>query len=136
FNFANGSLDEVLEMITAPEALFGLSDAGAHCGAICDASMTTSFVTVWGRDRGEGGMPIEQVVHHITQRTAEHVGWLDRGVIAPGYAGDLNVIELAALGCEPPRIVRDLPAGGRRLVQAARGYRWTIKNGVPTFVDG
>ena len=58
-----------------------------------------------------------------TQRTAAHVGWLDRGVLAPGYVADLNVIDLDALNCRAPRIVHDLPAGGRRLMQTADGYR-------------
>lgn len=137
FNFVHGDLDDVHAMVTSPHSLFGLSDAGAHCGAICDASNTTSFLTVWARDRApEQRLPVEAVVHEITQRTASHVGWLDRGVVAPGYVADLNVIDLDALGCAPPRIAHDLPAGGRRLVQDAHGYRWTIKGGVPTFVDG
>src|SRR5579875_2560784 len=115
--------------------MFGLSDAGAHCGFICDASMTTSYLTVWARDR-EDRLPIETVVHQITRRPAAHVGWLDRGVVAPGYLGDLNVIDLDGLGCRPPRLVRDLPAGGRRLLQDATGYRATVKRGVVTFAAG
>lgn len=137
FNFAHGNLEAVREMITSPVAMFGLSDAGAHCGQICDGSMTTSYLSMWGRDRrGDDGIPVEEVVHQISRRTAAHVGWLDRGVVAPGYLADLNVIDLAALGCAPPQIVADLPAGGRRLLQAATGYRWTIKRGVVTFEDG
>ena len=136
-NFADHNLNAVREMISSPETMFGLSDAGAHCGAICDASMTTSYLTMWARDRkGEEAIPLERVVHHMTRRPAEHFGWLDRGLIAPGYAADVNVIDLDALGCRPPRIVHDLPAGGRRLVQDATGYRLTIKHGVPTFEDG
>jgi N-acyl-D-aspartate/D-glutamate deacylase len=137
FNFAHRSLDDVHEMITSPLSLFGLSDAGAHCGAICDASATTSYLTVWARDRREEQrLPIEQAVRAITRATAEHVGWLDRGALAPGLLADVNVIDLDALGCPPPRIVHDLPAGGRRLVQDSTGYRWTVKSGVPTFEDG
>jgi N-acyl-D-amino-acid deacylase len=137
FNFAKGSLDDVHEMITSPLSLFGLSDAGAHCGAICDASATTSYLTVWARDRREDQrLPVEQVVRSITRATAEHVGWLDRGLVAPGLLADLNVIDLDALGCAPPRIVHDLPAGGRRLVQDATGYKATIKSGAVTFEDG
>jgi N-acyl-D-aspartate/D-glutamate deacylase len=137
FNFAHGDFDDIHEMITSPVALFGLSDAGAHCGAICDASATTSFLTVWARDRREDQrLPIESVVHQLTRRTAEHIGWLDRGLVAPGYLADLNLIDLDQLGCAPPRIVHDLPAGGRRLVQDARGYRATVKTGAVTFVEG
>jgi N-acyl-D-aspartate/D-glutamate deacylase len=137
FNFAHGNFDDIESMITSPNIVFGLSDAGAHCGTICDGSMPTSALTVWARDRSGGEpLPLELMVHQSTQRTAAHVGWLDRGVIAPGYVADLNVIDFDALGCAPPRIVADLPAGGRRLVQDAHGYRFTIKSGSVTFEDG
>jgi N-acyl-D-aspartate/D-glutamate deacylase len=137
FNYAHHSFDDIAEMIRAPFSLFGLSDAGAHCGAICDASMTTSTLTVWARDRKHGErLPIEWLVHGYTQRTAAHLGWFDRGVLAPGYLADLNLIDLDRLACRPPRIVHDLPACGRRLVQDADGYRATVKRGVVTFEDG
>ncbi len=124
-------------MITSPVSMFGLSDGGAHCGAICDASMTTTYLTLWSRERGdETNIPLETVVHQLTQRPAAHFGWHDRGLLAPGQLADLNIIDYAALGCESPRIVTDLPAGGRRLLQSARGYRNTIKRGVVTFEDG
>jgi N-acyl-D-aspartate/D-glutamate deacylase len=99
--------------------------------------MTTSSMTVWARDRTEGTrIPLEQIIHGHTQRTARHVGWLDRGVLAPGYIADVNVIDLDALQCRRPHVVDDLPAGGRRLMQEAIGYRQTIKSGVVTFEDG
>ncbi|MGZ6957893.1 MAG: N-acyl-D-amino-acid deacylase family protein [Acidimicrobiia bacterium] len=137
FNFAHGNFDDIREMITAPFALLGLSDAGAHCGAICDASMPTSALVLWSRDRSDGApIPLEHMVHLQTQRTAAHVGWLDRGVVAPGYVGDLNLIDLDALECRIPTVVHDLPAGGRRLMQTADGYRATVKAGAVTFEDG
>lgn len=136
-NYAGGNLDDVREMMTAPNVVFGLSDGGAHCNFICDATFPTTGVAHWCRDRTRGpGLPLEHVVHHQTQRPARHVGWNDRGVIAPGYLADLNVIDLAALRLHPPRLVADLPAGGTRLLQAAEGYRWTVKSGAITFVDG
>jgi N-acyl-D-aspartate/D-glutamate deacylase len=137
FNFVSGNLDVVHEMISSPVSMFGLSDAGAHCGQICDGSMTTSFMTLWARDRqGQDGLPIESVVHQMSQRPAAHFGWLDRGVVAPGLLADLNVIDLENLECSSPEIAADLPAGGRRLLQSARGYKWTIKRGAVTFDDG
>jgi N-acyl-D-amino-acid deacylase len=137
FNFARHDLHDVRAMITSPHALYGLSDAGAHCGAICDASVTTSTLVMWNRDLRDGTpIPLEHLVHGYTQRNARHVGWHDRGVVAPGYLADLNVIDYDALGCAPPELVHDLPAGGRRLVQRAHGYRYTIKSGVVTFEDG
>jgi N-acyl-D-aspartate/D-glutamate deacylase len=137
FNFVDGNLNAVREMITSPVAMFGLSDGGAHCGAICDASMTTSFMTLWARDRhDETRIPLESVVHQLTRRSAEHFGWLDRGLVAPGMLADLNIVDFEGLGCASPRIVTDLPAGGRRLLQSASGYRWTIKRGSVIFEDG
>ena len=125
------------EMLGSPYTLYGLSDTGAHCGAICDASTTTSYLTVWGRDcRPEQRMPIETIVQNMTTRTARHVGWHDRGALRPGLLADVSIIDLEQLGCHPPRIAHDLPAGGRRLVQDATGYRWTVKSGVATFIDG
>ena len=124
-------------MLLRDNAVIGLSDAGAHCGAISDGSFTTTALALWTRDRHEDGrLPIELMVNHITQRTARHVGWFDRGVVAPGYLADLNVIDMTSLAAAPPRIVHNLPAGGRRLVQDARGYRHTVKGGVVTFEEG
>jgi N-acyl-D-aspartate/D-glutamate deacylase len=137
FNFVHGNLNAVREMITAPVAMFGLSDGGAHCGAICDASMTTSYLTLWSRDRSDAtAIPIEDVVHQLTRRPAEHFGWSDRGLVAPGLLADLNILDFEGLACSSPRIVTDLPAGGRRLLQSASGYRYTIKRGQVTFEDG
>ncbi|MEO5724098.1 MAG: amidohydrolase family protein [Ilumatobacteraceae bacterium] len=137
FNYAAGNLDDVREMLSSPVSLMGLSDAGAHCGAISDASMSTTSLALWTRDRSRGQrLPLELMVHHMTQRTASHVGWLDRGVLAPGYLADINVIDMTSLAAHPPTIVRDLPAGGRRLMQTASGYVHTFKNGVETFADG
>jgi N-acyl-D-amino-acid deacylase len=137
FNFFHDNFDAIRAMITSPVAMFGLSDAGAHCGQICDGSMPTSYLSIWARDRRDtDGLPVEAVVHQLTQRPAAHFGWLDRGVVAPGMLADLNVIDLEGLGCAPPEITADLPAGGRRLLQAAHGYRWTLKRGRVTFEDG
>ena len=137
FNYVSGNLDAVREMLLSPRSVIGLSDAGAHCGAICDASFTTTALSHWSRDRSRGEkLPLEFMVHHVTQRTAQHVGWHDRGVVAPGMLADLNVINMDKLGAAPPRLVNDLPAGGRRLVQDAHGYVATVKSGVVTFENG
>jgi N-acyl-D-aspartate/D-glutamate deacylase len=136
-NYAHGDLEDVREMLSSPWSMIGLSDAGAHCNAISDGSFPTTAVTHWTRDRTRGEqLSIEHIVHMQTQRTAAHVGWADRGVIAPGYLADLNVIDHAALAVPAPRLVRDLPAGGTRLMQRAVGYDATIKRGVPVVEKG
>ena len=136
-NYAHGSLDDVREMLTSPNAMFGLSDAGAHCNSICDGTFPTTAITHWTRDRTRGDLlALEQVVHQQTQRTARHVGWTDRGVVAPGHLADLNVIDLERLTLHPPQLVADLPAGGTRLLQVADGYVATIKRGQVIARDG
>jgi len=136
-NYAEGNLDVVREMMLSGDSLFGLSDAGAHCNTVSDGSFPTTAITHWTRDRHRGEqLPLEFVVHNQTQRTAAHVGWLDRGVLAPGYLADVNVIDHAALAITPPTLVRDLPAGGTRLMQRATGYEATIKAGQPIVEHG
>lgn len=136
-NYARGHLGDVHGMMTAPNTLFGLSDGGAHCGTICDGSFPTTTLGLWSKGSKAGlSIPLESLVHGYTQRNAAHVGWMDRGVVAPGMLADLNIIDLDQLSLSPPRVVHDLPAGGSRLLQTARGYRWTIKNGLVTFENG
>jgi N-acyl-D-aspartate/D-glutamate deacylase len=136
-NYARGNLDDTFGMMTANNTLYGLSDGGAHCGTICDGSFPTTTIGLWSRGSKTGrSIPLETLVHGYTQRNARHVGWLDRGVVAPGYIADLNVIDLPALNLSPPQIVQDLPAGGVRLLQTAHGYRTTIKSGTVTFENG
>jgi N-acyl-D-aspartate/D-glutamate deacylase len=136
-NYARGNLDDVHGMMTGSHVLYGLSDGGAHCGTICDGSFPTTTVALWSKGSKSGlSTPIERLIHGYTQRNAAHVGWYDRGVVAPSYLADLNVIALDELALAPPQIVQDLPAGGTRLLQQPRGYRHTLKSGVPTFVGG
>ncbi|HEY3951335.1 D-aminoacylase [Phenylobacterium sp.] len=120
-----------------PNVLFGLSDGGAHCGVIADAGMPTFILTHWARDRVKGDrFPLEFLVRKLTSDTARTYGLNDRGQLKPGLLADLNVIDFEALTLHRPVAVHDLPAGGRRLVQKAEGYRYTIKSGRVTFQDG
>ena len=136
FNYAYGDLSMTYEATRHPFTRMGLSDAGAHCGAICDGGTPTFMLTHWVRDRTRGPrLPIEHVVHRQTRQTAELYGLRDRGLIAPGMRADLNVIDLDALSFGPPRMAFDLPAQGRRLVQRATGYRATFCAGVQTVAD-
>ncbi len=135
-NFVSGNLDAVGEMISHPASVAGLSDGGAHVGTICDVSFPTTMLQWWGRDRPYGRIPIETLVSKQTMLTAQTVGLLDRGVVAPGYRADLNLIDFDALRLFHPEIRHDLPAGGRRLLQRAEGYRHTFVHGVEIMTDG
>lgn len=136
-NFTTGDLREVHEMMEHDFVLFGLSDAGAHVGFICDASFPTHALAFWPRGSRTGlKRSFEDMVHGYSQRSARHVGWLDRGVVAPGYVADLNLIDREALSLQRPYLVHDLPAGGKRLMQKANGIRMTIKSGKVVVRDG
>ena len=129
-NYEHGSLESSLKMMRHPGAVLGLGDAGAHCGTICDGSDPTFMLTYWVRDRIRGErLPVEQVVKWLSLDTARTVGLNDRGLIAPGYKADLNVIEPDRLHLHAPEVVHDLPSGGRRLIQRARGYAATVVSG-------
>jgi len=136
-NYANFNFDHIHEMMNHPATVLSLSDGGAHCGVICDASFPTYMLTHWARDRARGPrLPLEQVVHMQTQRTATLYGLHDRGVLAPGMKADVNVIDYDRLRILPPEMVFDLPAQGRRMIQRSEGYRATIVSGVVTFENG
>ncbi len=137
FNYAYGNHDAIREQLTHSRAVLGLSDGGAHCGLICDASMPTSMISHWTRDRSRGErLPLEWVVRKQTRDTAALFGLGDRGVVTPGKRADLNVIDHSAIGLRTPQLVHDLPAGGRRLLQHADGYTATIVAGQQTRSHG
>ncbi len=136
-NYCTGDLRVVQEMLEDPNTVCGVADAGAHVGIICDASSPTSLLTHWGRDRQRGEkLPLEFLVRKQTHDTARTYGLLDRGVIAPGYKADFNLIDFDALRLHRPELVYDLPAGGRRIIQKADGYRHTFVSGVEVMRDG
>ena len=155
FNYLGGSLDTVYKMLTHPQALLALGDAGAHVGTVCDASLPTTLLAHWTRDRvvrpaagtgnaagvaamgaAPGTLSVEHAVAMLTSRNARHMGLQDRGMIAPGMKADLNVIDYANLAAATPSLVRDLPAGGKRFVQKAQGYLATICGGQVVCANG
>src|SRR6201986_3702736 len=136
-NYADGNLDAVHEMLRDPHSVPGLSDGGAHCGIICDASFPTYLLTHWTRDRKRGEkLSIPFVVAVQSRKTALSVGLNDRGLIVPGYKADVNVIDYDRLHLHPPKVHYDLSVGGRRLLQQVDGYDATIVSGVITRREG
>jgi N-acyl-D-aspartate/D-glutamate deacylase len=136
-NYSDGNLDATREMLQDPRSVPGLSDGGAHCGIICDASFPTYLLTHWTRDRKRGEkLSIPFVVAAQSRKTALSVGLTDRGLLAPGYKADVNVIDYDRLHLHPPKVHYDLPVGGRRLLQQVDGYDVTIVSGVVTQRGG
>ena len=137
FGKYRGNLENQIEVIKRERSVFGLSDGGAHCGVLCDASVPTYMLAYMTRDRTKGDtMSLEFVVHKMTRDTALVYGLDDRGVIAPGFRADLNLIDYDNLRLEDPEMVYDLPAGGKRLIQRAQGYRMTVCKGEVTYENG
>ncbi len=128
YNYTGMNLDVVREMLLHPRALMGLSDAGAHVGTVCDASMPTFLLAHWARDTPDG-IPLERVVQMQARDTARFIGLADRGTLEVGMRADLNLVELDRVALGRPTLAHDLPAGGKRLIQPATGY-------LATFVAG
>jgi len=137
FNYEFGNLDHVETMLKHPYTISGLGDGGAHCGAISDASFPTTLIQHWGRDRDRGEkFPLESLIKMQTFDTSQLLGINDRGLLVEGLKADINIIDFDNLSIHEPEIVNDLPAGGRRLVQKASGYSYTIVSGEVAFKDG
>ena len=135
-NYADGNLDFLMDLQQSDDTVNSLSDGGAHCGTICDAASPTFMLQHWVRDRSRGTITLENAVKRQCSDTARLYGLEDRGVLAPGYLADLNIIDMDAIKLGKPWLAFDLPAGGKRLLQRAEGYVATIKNGQVTFRDG
>jgi N-acyl-D-aspartate/D-glutamate deacylase len=128
-NYENAKLDSAHEMLRHPYCVPGLGDGGAHYGAICDASYSTYLLTQFVKSDGPLTLGLAEAVHMLSQKAARAVGLSDRGVLKVGARADCNVIDLDRLMLHLPEVVRDLPAGGRRLHQRASGYDATLVAG-------
>ena len=135
-NYDDGNLDAAGEMLAHPYTVPGLGDGGAHVGTICDASFPTTLFALWGRDRAHDRLGLPFLVERHTRGTARTVGLHDRGVLAPGYRADVNIIDFEHLTARRPEMRHDLPAGGKRLVQTADGYVATLVRGEVTYEHG
>jgi N-acyl-D-aspartate/D-glutamate deacylase len=135
-NYVSGNLDAVHEMLGHPCTLPGLSDGGAHVGTISDASFPTTLLAHWARDRASARFPVQYIVQRQARDTARAVGLEDRGVLAPGFRADVNVIDFDRLALRRPEMRFDLPGGGRRLLQRAEGYLHTFVHGEETYAGG
>lgn len=134
--YGHFSLDGCRELMENPLSVVGVSDGGAHAASICDSSFSAFLLSYWGRDRGNDRLDLSWLVKRATGDTAALVGLNDRGVIAPGYKADLNVIDFDRLKLERPYMVHDLPKGGKRLMQRAQGFVATIVSGQTVYRNG
>jgi len=131
YNYTDMNYDAVHTMMQHPQALMGLTDGGAHVGTICDASFPTYMLSHWTRDRTQGPkLELARTIQMLTADVADYIGFHDRGRLHVGLKANINVINYKDLRLYPPRMVKDLPAGGQRLLQDAKGYIATLVNGI------
>lgn len=129
YNYTELNYEAVSTMMQHPKALMGLTDGGAHVGTICDASFPTYLLSYWTRDREDGQIELERAIQMLTADIADYVGFHDRGRLQVGKKANINVINHKNLRLYAPRMVQDLPAGGQRLLQDAKGYKAVIVSG-------
>jgi len=135
-NYSEGNLEVVREMLRDDATIMGLGDGGAHVCTVCDEGAPTYLLSHWARDRRRGELlPLEFLVRKHTHDSAIGYGLTDRGLLKAGYRADINVIDFDRLGLLKPEVVYDLPAGGKRLLQRARGYRHTFVAGNEIVCD-
>lgn len=130
------NLDRQFELLDDDNSVISLADTGAHCGVLADASMPTFLISHYVRDRKGSKFSIEQAVKMHSHDTARAVGLEDRGTLEVGMRADINVIDFDNLRLQSPEIIYDLPAGGRRMFQGAKGYRYTLVSGEVIMKDG
>ena len=131
---ANENQDHALELMKHPRTVVTFSDSGAHVSQIMDASLQTHLLSHWVR--AKQALPLEQAVRMLSFEPATHWGFADRGLIRAGMVADLLVLDPDTIAPEMPEVVRDLPAGARRLTQRARGIAATVVNGEVVLRDG
>ena len=124
----------LLRALRHPRAVMTFSDSGAHLSQIADSSIHTHLLGYWVRDRQE--FTLEEAVRMITLAPALAWGFSDRGLLRPGMVADLNIFDPATVGPAVPKLVDDLPGGGRRLEQRSQGFLATLVNGQVTVRDG
>jgi N-acyl-D-amino-acid deacylase len=135
--YAEGNLDAVETMMRDEISVLGLGDGGAHCSMICDASWPAFVLQHWVRDRTRGAkIGIEEAVKMMSKEGADLYGLGDRGTIEIGKRADLNVIDLDEVELQLPEVIDDLPTGASRIVQRAKGIKFTLCAGEITFRDG
>jgi N-acyl-D-aspartate/D-glutamate deacylase len=137
FGYGSNDLSRQVELLEDDSTVISLADTGAHCGVLCDASVPTQMLSYYVRDRERGHrLRLEDVVKMQTHDTARCVGLDDRGTLEVGMKADLNLIDFEQIQLETPEIVFDLPAGGRRMFQGARGYIATVVSGQVIMENG
>ncbi|HTD91511.1 MAG TPA: amidohydrolase family protein, partial [Burkholderiales bacterium] len=132
---ANTDRARIASVLNDPRTMIGLSDAGAHVDMFAEAGYTTYLLGHWVREKQ--ALSMEAAVKRITRDPADYFGFTDRGRLTPGAAADIVVFDAATIGSpERASLVRDLPAGGARMVAKAQGISHVVVNGTELYRNG
>src|SRR5229473_525515 len=131
---ANENQELAIELIKHPQAVVTFSDSGAHVSQLMDSSLQTYLLSHWVRTKQ--ALTLEQAVRMLSFVPASYWGFRDRGLIREGMAADFVVFDPDTIAAELPEVVRDLPAGAKRLIQRTRGIAATVVNGEILLRDG
>jgi N-acyl-D-amino-acid deacylase len=125
---------EIPKLVADPRTILGLSDAGAHVGLLCDAGYSTYLLGKWARESRI--LTLERAVQRLTAEPADYFGIRNRGRLKPGLAADLAIFDFDRVMPGEIVMLSDLPGGGRRMVQEAKGIHYTIVNGEVVYDNG
>ncbi len=126
----------VKEILNHPFTHPCVSDGGAHTRYQTLGSWPVNMIA--GRVRDEGMMTLEEAHYKMSSLPAAIAGFTDRGIIKEGLAADIIVYNLDEIGLQydSPVYDTDFPGGERRIIQKAKGIRYTLVNGEVTFTEG
>ena len=133
-NYVDYNISACETMLDSRNTIMGIGDGGAHVGFILDAGFPTWLLAHWGRKKQRWSP--QELIRRLTSDTAGAAGLHDRGEVAVGKKGDLNILDWEKIAFGRPYVTFDLPAGGRRLLQKADGYDTTIVSGQVTYRNG
>ena len=125
----------VAEILNHPYIHPCVSDGGAHTRYQTVGSWPVTFLASKVRDQQM--MSLEKAHYKISGLPAWIAGFTDRGILKEGYAADIIVYDQDRLGLQydSPVYANDFPGGERRIIQKAKGIRFTIVNGTVTFEE-
>lgn len=132
--FFNRNVDGLEQVLAMDHVYPGLADTGAHAGQICDADMSTHYLSYWHRERQLATLP--EAVRRLSSMPAQVLGLKGRGALQVGQFADVNVFDIDTLASTHPTYVNDFPGGAGRLQIGARGYAATIVNGAVVTEQG
>ena len=124
----------IKDLVVEPFSIWGMSDGGAHQKFITAGAYPTESLIKFVREQEL--VSLEEAHYRLSALPASCAGFKGRGRLVEGAPADIIVYDYENLQLLPEETAYDMPAGDWRRTRRAEGYRYTIVNGVTTFVDG